>query len=274
MAAVLVIDSDGVERDRALRTLRSAGLPVAAQHDSGPAVHAVLREQPEVIVAALTPDGDGTWPALRLLRARHPGTILVVSHRQAPGDAAGALDAGADDYLAQPYHPPELAARVRRLLARADRPVAAASVLVQGVLTLDLATRSAVVRGRPVDLTAIEFDLLAYLAQHPRLVIDRAALLRGVWGHSFGDAATVTVHVRRLRMKIEHDPTNPTLLRTRRGMGYWLDPDEADVEPAALPVGYEPRAVEADGTIDLTAHERVPAARGLAWASAPSSATG
>lgn len=132
---------------------------------------------------------------------------------------------GADDYVAKPFSPRELALRVQAVLRRSNVPATdEPAPLLSGDLEIDLRARVARRAGRVLSLTAREFDLLAFLLEHPGRVFTRQQLLREVWGWDFGDDSTVTVHVRRLREKVEADPSQPVLLSTVRGVGYRFDP--------------------------------------------------
>jgi DNA-binding response OmpR family regulator len=135
------------------------------------------------------------------------------------------LELGADDYLAKPFSPRELTARVKSVLRRANEPFSPATgSLTFSELEIDLSAREARVHGRPVSLTAREFDLLSFLARSPRHAFHREELLEHVWGFTYGDTATVTVHMRRLREKLEFDPSQPRHLMTVWGVGYRFDP--------------------------------------------------
>jgi DNA-binding response OmpR family regulator len=142
-------------------------------------------------------------------------------------DRVVGLELGADDYIAKPFSPRELTLRVKAVLRRAagtPAPPGRAEQLAAGDLSIDVAARAALRAGTELSLTAREFDLLAFLASHPRQVFRREELLEQVWGFSYGDTATVTVHVRRLREKIEDDPSAPQHLTTVWGVGYRWDP--------------------------------------------------
>jgi DNA-binding response OmpR family regulator len=136
------------------------------------------------------------------------------------------LDIGADDYIAKPFSPRELVARVRSVLRRATGPMASVvdGSLNFGDLTIDLGSRKVLLGEVEAALTAREFDLLAFLASHPKHVFARDDLLENVWGYTFGDRSTVTVHIRRLREKVEADPADPRWIKTVWGVGYRFDP--------------------------------------------------
>jgi len=150
----------------------------------------------------------------------------MLTARGEAADRIAGLELGADDYLAKPFSPRELTARVKAVLSRSrrfDGPPPQRLPLVAGPVELDERARTVTVRGEPVSLTIREFDLLAFLLHHPGQAFRREELLRRVWGYSFGDTSTVTVHVRRLREKIEADPSDPRLVTTVWGVGYRLD---------------------------------------------------
>jgi DNA-binding response OmpR family regulator len=155
-----------------------------------------------------------------------PVPIVILTARSQESDRIVGLELGADDYVAKPFSAKELVARVRAVLRRARGPLAAAGgadparVHVDGDLEVDVAARQARRGGDVVSLTAREFELLAFLVRHPRQAFRREEILEGVWGYRYGDTSTVTVHVRRLREKIEPDPANPVRIATVWGVGY------------------------------------------------------
>jgi two-component system, OmpR family, phosphate regulon response regulator PhoB len=220
---VLVVDDDAGVRTAVTWALEADGFMVDQVADGLGALAAVHNDPPSLMVLDLSLPGVGGLDVLRRVRADEqakgsaPLPVIVLSGRTCEADRIGGLDLGADDYLMKPFSPGELAARARSVLRR-SQPVTSATA---GVL-IDHATRDVEVDGRPVELTAKEFDLLAYLAARPRRVFARAQLLRAVWGSELGwqSDATVTEHVHRLRQKIEADPRHPTRLRTIRGVGY------------------------------------------------------
>ena len=144
------------------------------------------------------------------------------------GDRIAGLELGADDYVAKPFSPRELAARVKAVLRRTSGPLAPVEPdepnLVAGELVVDTRARNATMNGEPISLTAREYDLLVHLMQHPQRAFRREELLSEVWGFEYGDASTVTVHVRRLREKIEKDPGAPRHICTVWGYGYRFEP--------------------------------------------------
>ncbi len=219
---ILVVDDDQRVAASLRRILEYAGYAVTVAHD-GPAALAAAYGQPPALVVldVMLPgvDGLGVCRALRAGPARDL-MVLMLTARDSVADRVGGLDAGADDYLVKPFEHDELLARVRALLRR--RPVPAGGELSYADLRLDPATREVTRGTRPVELTAQEFELLAYLLRHPRQVLSRQQLLDAVWGG--GNPATsnvVDVYVGYLRGKLEA-AGEPRLLHTVRGVGYAL----------------------------------------------------
>ena len=169
-------------------------------------------------------DGFETCHALRKKKVRSP--ILMLTALSAEVDKVKGLDLGADDYITKPLSLRELDLRIRSLLRRATTtPRATSDILVDGDLRVEVAAGRAVRDGEALTLTAREFDLLVWFLQHPGVVHSREDLIREVWGWNVGDPSTVTVHVRRLREKVETDPSRPTRLATVFGKGYRWDTD-------------------------------------------------
>ncbi|MFC5063870.1 response regulator [Actinomycetospora atypica] len=223
---VLVVDDDEAVRTLASWQLESDGFAVDQAADGAEALGAIAAARPDLVVLDLTMPGVGGLDVLRRVRTA-PATeslpVIVLSGRSGETDRIVGLDLGADDYLVKPFSPGELAARVRSVLRRA-RPATAAPVTA-GRLRVDVAARETAVDGDPVELTAREFDLLAFLVAHPRQVFTRAQLLAQVWcSEGWQSEATVTEHVHRLRHKLGLDPAAPPRIRTVRGVGYQLDP--------------------------------------------------
>lgn len=185
----------------------------------------MLADPPALLVLDLMlPTVDGL-EVFRQLRAEHPVPVVMLTARGDEADRIAGLELGADDYLTKPFSPRELALWVAAVLRRAAA-APARGVLHDGDLVVDLAAREARRGDVPLALTVREFDLLSFLLQHPREAFDRTALLSQVWGWSFGDATTVTVHVRRLREKVEADPSRPRRVITVFGIGYRYEPEE------------------------------------------------
>ncbi|WP_431915887.1 response regulator transcription factor [Micromonospora wenchangensis] len=224
---VLVVDDDRTVSDVVCRYLEHAGYQVDHVGDGAAALAAVAAEPPQLVVLdVMLPVLDGL-EVCRRLRQRPDGVpIVMLTARGDEADRILGLQLGADDYLSKPFSPRELVLRVRSVLRRAGgEPVtAAAQVLDDGGLTVATGPRVARLHGRELALTLREFDLLAHLMQHPTRALSRAELLERVWGWRFGDQSTVTVHVRRLREKIEDDPANPRRIVTVWGVGYRYEP--------------------------------------------------
>ena len=224
---VLVVDDDEAIRTVVRWQLDYAGYRVLEAEDGAAAVRRIRDDHPALVVLDLSLPRLGGLDVLREVRSGRTGRtdlpIIVLSGRSGETDRIVGLDLGADDYLVKPFSPGELAARVRSVLRRVS-PELTGETHVVGPLQVDPASRRATVDGVEVELTPKVFDLIAFLAVHPRQVFTRAQLLEKVW-HSSSEwlgEATVTEHVHRLRLKLESDPSHPRLLRTVRGIGYQL----------------------------------------------------
>ncbi|MDT4934049.1 MAG: hypothetical protein QOK11_1941 [Pseudonocardiales bacterium] len=176
-----------------------------------------------VLLDVMMPELDGV-EICRRIRVSHPNLPVVMLTALAEvDDRIAGLEVGADDYVTKPFSPRELVLRVESVLRRSAHAPQVAAVLHAATITLDPASRRASRGGVELNLTVREFDLLAFFMGHHGIAFSRERLMRQVWGWSFGDQSTVTVHVRRLREKIEADPTNPTLIQTVWGVGYRLE---------------------------------------------------
>lgn len=221
---LLIVDDDPEIRELLARFLDKRGYRVATAADGGAMFAALAGGAFDLVVLDLMlPGEDGLALCRRLRRESELPVIMLTALGDEPDRIAG-LEVGADDYVAKPFSPRELTARVKAVLRRSGTTAPAARAVDLGDLHVDPASREVRVRGETVELTAREFDLLAFLAAHPRTVFRREELLEQVWGWSYGDASTVTVHVRRLREKIEEDPSSPRRIVTVWGVGYRLDP--------------------------------------------------
>lgn len=181
------------------------------------------REVDVVVLDLMLPDMDG-FDVCREIRRSSEAPVIMVTARSDSQDVIAGLESGADDYVTKPFVGKELSARIRALLRRADGATTRATVEVGGVI---ISPREAQVTrdGQPISLTRTEWSLLSELAADPGRVLSREELLERVWGYDyFGDSRLVDVHVRRLRLKVEQDPANPTLVVTVRGLGYRLQP--------------------------------------------------
>ena len=228
---VLVVDDEATIRDVIRRYLERDGFTVREAGDGFAALDALADSLPDLIVLDLMLPGIDGLTLTRQLRTPKPGgeheawqriPIIMLTARGETSDRIRGLDLGADDYLAKPFSPQELVSRVRAVLRRSGEAVPGdGQELVFEGLRLDPTARTAMVNGHLVALTAKEYDLLWFFARHPRQVFTRSQLLDSVWGHEFyGDPSTVTVHIRRLREKIEADASQPRFLVTVWGVGY------------------------------------------------------
>jgi DNA-binding response OmpR family regulator len=224
MAAVLVVDDEPIVRDVVQRYLQRDGHDVSTAASGDEARAKIECDGPDLVLLDIMLPGETDGLALcRWIRSTSDLPVILVTARSDEADRIVGLELGADDYVTKPFSPRELATRVKTVLRRAragDHPRTALSV---GPLALD-ATRHEVLKdGRPLHLTAKEFELLWFLASNASRVFSRDQLMHRVWGYSSAlDTGTVTVHVRRLREKLEDDPSNPTLLETVWGVGYRL----------------------------------------------------
>ncbi|MEV0808401.1 response regulator transcription factor [Micromonospora sp. NPDC050200] len=224
---VLVVDDDRTVSDVVCRYLAHAGYQVDHVGDGAAALAAVAAAPPQLVVLDVMLPGLDGLEVCRRLRERPDGVpIVMLTARGDEADRILGLQLGADDYLSKPFSPRELVLRVRSVLRRAggEPAGATAEVLTDGGLTVETGPRVARLHGRELALTLREFDLLAHLMRHPAHAFRRTELLERVWGWSFGDQSTVTVHVRRLREKIEADPADPRRIVTVWGVGYRYEP--------------------------------------------------
>ncbi|MCY1136716.1 response regulator transcription factor [Actinoplanes sp. Pm04-4] len=224
MPHVLVVDDDPTVSDVVRRYLEQDGYRVRLAADGPAALAAVEDEQPDLVVLDLMMPGLDGLEVCRRLRVRRPGLpVVMLTALGDEGDRVAGLEVGADDYVTKPFSPRELVLRVRSVLRRSP-PATGSGLLRDGDLTADTGRRTASVGDRPLSLTVREFDLLVFLLRHPARAWSRAELLDQVWGWQFGDQSTVTVHVRRLREKIEKDPASPRRIVTAWGVGYRYEP--------------------------------------------------
>jgi DNA-binding response OmpR family regulator len=220
--SILVVDDDPTVSDVVRRYLERAGFEVRLAADGQAALASFARDRPDLVVLDLMLPGiDGLEVCRRLRTTAEEVPIIMLTALGEESDRVLGLRLGADDYVTKPFSPRELVLRVQSVLRRSvARPPAPAETLADGALELDLARRVARLDGAELPLTVREFDLLAFLMRNPGRAFRRAELLEAVWGWTFGDQSTVTVHVRRLREKIERDPANPRRIVTVWGVGY------------------------------------------------------
>ena len=226
MAQVLVVDDDDTVASVLVSYLQRAGHTAKHVADGLEAVDAVRAGAPDLVVLDLMLPGIDGLEVCRRVRADRPDLpVIMLTALAEPDDRISGLEVGADDYVTKPFSPRELVLRVESVLRRAGGPSEAGgrSVLTAGDITLDTAARRATRNGEELALTIRELDLLAFLMANPGQAFKRSQLMREVWGWTFGDQSTVTVHVRRLREKVESDPTNPSLIQTVWGIGYRLE---------------------------------------------------
>ncbi|HYN74594.1 MAG TPA: response regulator transcription factor [Candidatus Limnocylindria bacterium] len=235
MAHVLVVEDDPTVAEVVVSYLRHAGLEATHVSDGAEAVPTFLATSPDLVVLDLMlPHVDGLEVCRRLRALDAPANAVPVVMLTALGeeeDRVAGLVVGADDYVTKPFSPRELVLRVQSVLRRsaagADPPAEGPATLVDGDLVVDVTGHRVSLGGRELSLTSREYDLLVFLLRHPSQAFTRADLMERVWGWSYGDQSTVTVHVRRVREKVEADPAQPVRLATVWGVGYRWDPTPA-----------------------------------------------
>jgi len=223
---VLIVDDEPRVREIAASYLSNDGFEVREAGDDDEARRHLTEFRPDLVVLDIMFPGASGLDLLTEIRRDSPATaVILLTARADEADRVVGLELGADDYVVKPFSPREVVARVRSVLRR-SRPPGLDGPSEFGSLRIDPAARQVALEHEGVELTAREFDLLAFLAAHPNRVFSRAELLDNVWDSSpeWQDPATVTVHVRRLRQKIEDDPQNPRWLKTVWGVGYRFDP--------------------------------------------------
>ena len=225
MATVLVVDDEPIVREVVVRYLEREG-HTTLEADRGDRAREVLEQQtPDLVVLDVMLPGTDGLELCRWIRARSDLPVILLTARGEEADRIIGLELGADDYVTKPFSPRELAARVRTVLRRSAPSEDPRARFTFGDLEVDTRTREVRKSGTELRLTAKEFDLLAFLAGNPRRVFGRDQLMSRVWGYEAAfDTGTVTVHVRRLREKIETDPSTPLHLQTVWGVGYRLVP--------------------------------------------------
>ncbi|NHA66527.1 response regulator transcription factor [Phycicoccus flavus] len=251
MVRILVVEDDATVRDAVAAYLARAGHDVETAPDGESAVAAFTARPADLVLLDLMLPGLGGLEVTRRLRSmRRDLPLIMVTARSQEHERVQGLQHGADDYVTKPFSLRELELRVRSVLRRATAPPPeVAGVLRDGDLVVDLGARTVTRGGEALSFTARELDLLAWFLQHPGVVWSRDELMREVWGWDVGDASTVTVHVRRVREKVEADPGAPVRLATVFGRGYRWD---AAPDGAAAPVASDaaPTTVDADAPVD------------------------
>jgi DNA-binding response OmpR family regulator len=228
---ILVVDDESTVREVVRRYLELENFRVI-EADNGPlALHLLHQEKPDLIVLDIMLPGLDGFTITRSLRDPAAGgrvsesggvPIIMLTARTDEADRITGFELGTDDYVVKPFSPRELVMRIKAVLRRSTSDASPPEKpLVFGDLRLDPASRTIRRGGQHISLTATEFDLLWFFAEHPRQVFTRVQLLDQVWGYEFyGDESTVTVHIRRLREKIEPDPAQPVYIHTVWGVGY------------------------------------------------------
>jgi DNA-binding response OmpR family regulator len=222
---VLVVDDDLTVRDVVRRYLELGGHQVALAGNGEDALRWIAEHEPDLVVLDLMLPGIDGLEVCRRIRQRSAVPVVMLTALGEEENRIAGLQLGADDYVTKPFSPRELALRVTSVLrrSRSTGPASGPREVVDGDLVLDVVAHKATLAGAELALTAREFDLLLFLMSRPGQAFTRAQLLEMVWGWDFGDQSTVTVHVRRLREKIEQVPAKPARLATVWGLGYRYD---------------------------------------------------
>jgi two-component system response regulator ResD len=227
---ILVVDDETTVREVVRRYLEREGFRVSEASDGYIALDEIAIDPPDLIILDLMLPGVDGLTITRQLRQRAGKKIpiIMLTAKGETSDRIRGLDVGADDYMGKPFSPRELVSRVKAVFRRTgETSLYSGEKLVFEGLLIDPESRKVQVNDQDVILSAKEFDLLYHFACNPRRVASREQLLEAVWGYGYiGDASTVTVHIRRLREKIEPDPSNPTYIHTVWGVGYKFDPEE------------------------------------------------
>lgn len=224
---VLVVEDEPTVVDVVTRYLERESYDVEFEHDGLAGLKRFTTFRPHLVVLDLMLPGLSGMEVCRRIREHSRTPIIMLTARGDEMDRIAGFETGADDYLAKPFSPRELVARVKAVLRRSlgEVPTTPRERIQSGDVSIDPRSRSVEVGGRGVDLTAREFDLLLFLASHEREVFNREQLLQHVWQYEWqGDPSTVTVHIRRLRTKIEREPEHPRHIQTVWGVGYRWDP--------------------------------------------------
>ena len=223
MTSVLVVDDEPSFTEALSVGLRREGFEVRTAADGREALAEISESEPDLILLDVMLPGMSGLDVCREIRKTTRVPLIMVTARAEEIDAVVGLEVGADDYVCKPYRMRELVARMRAVLRRATPQPAEpdATCLVEGDVMLDIDRHELRVRGELVSLALKEFELLAYLLSHAGRVVTRDSLMQNVWGYNYiGDTKTIDVHVKRLRAKIEDDPSDPQRITTIRGLGY------------------------------------------------------
>lgn len=225
--SILVVEDEPSIREVVTLYLERAGYRVNCVSDGSAALAYLVKDMPDLVVLDLMLPGVDGFDITRYLRQQGDTPIIMLTARRAETDRIAGLEMGADDYVVKPFSPQELVSRVRAVLrrTRGQPQQGVGETLEFDDLRINPATRLVEVNGREIQLTAKEFDLLLFMARHKRQVFNRDQLLDNIWGLAdYIDPSTVTVHVRRLREKVEEDPSTPRHIITVWGVGYKFEP--------------------------------------------------
>lgn len=222
-ARILVVDDDPTVAEVVTGYLDRAGYVVERAGDGPTALARAAAHRPDLVVLDLMLPGMDGLEVCRRMRAQGPVAVIMLTARGDEDDRILGLEVGADDYVTKPFSPRELVLRVESVLRRTQPDTDRRPVRAEG-LAVDPAARRASRDGTELALTLREFDLLTFFLRHPGRAFSREELMREVWGWDFGDLSTVTVHIRRLRGKVEEDPARPRLIHTVWGVGYRFGP--------------------------------------------------
>jgi DNA-binding response OmpR family regulator len=221
----MVVDDDVTVREVVVTYLRAGGHDVDETADGESALARLREQRADLLVLDLMLPGIDGLEVCRRLRAKGDDVpVIMLTALGSETDRVVGLERGADDYVTKPFSPRELVLRIESVLRRVGERSGATGTVVDGDLVVDATEHTATLGGRRLSLTVREFDLLRFFLSHPGQAFSRDELLQKVWGWSFGDQSTVTVHVRRLREKVEADPTHPVRLSTVWGVGYRWEP--------------------------------------------------
>ncbi|MFD7292486.1 response regulator transcription factor [Streptomyces sp. NPDC059897] len=223
-ARVLVVDDDPTVAEVVAGYLDRAGYRVDRADDGPAALARAAAHRPDLVVLDLMLPGMDGLEVCRRMRERGPVPVIMLTARGDEDDRILGLEVGADDYVTKPFSPRELVLRVESVLRRARPATARQRPLYAAGLNVDPAARRVTRDGTELALTLREFDLLVFFLRNPGRAYSREDLMREVWGWEFGDLSTVTVHIRRLRGKVEDDPARPRLIQTVWGVGYRFEP--------------------------------------------------
>jgi two-component system alkaline phosphatase synthesis response regulator PhoP len=221
MSRILVVDDDPGIVKLVRAYLEQVGFEVAVAYDGKKAMQIARNNRPDLVILDLMlPEMDG-WDVCRALRKESDVPIIMLTARVEESDKLIGLELGADDYVTKPFSPRELVARVRSVLRRVEGMPARPERFSRADITIDLSRHLVEVRGRPIDLTPTEFDLLATMMEDPGRAFTRSQLVESVQGYAYdGYERTIDVHIKNLRQKIEQDARNPQRVKTVYGIGY------------------------------------------------------